>query len=61
MTPGKAGLESCIHAVVKGADNTVGRLKAADFFSFPLDGGGKYICGDRRTEPAPAKAGVEPW
>ena len=28
-------MESCIHAVVKGADNTVSRLKAADFFLLP--------------------------
>src|SRR4030066_1162967 len=32
-------MESCIHAVVQGANNTVRRLKAADFFSFPLEGG----------------------
>jgi len=37
MTPGKAGGISGER--LKGASNTVSRLKAADFFSFPLDGG----------------------
>ena len=37
MTPGKAG--SLLGERLKGASNTVSRLKAADFFSFPLDGG----------------------
>ena len=37
MTPGKAG--GLFGERLKGADNTVSRLKAADFFSFPLDGG----------------------
>src|SRR3990172_5324406 len=45
-------MESCIHAVVKGADNTVSRLKAADFI-LPLPphrggwGGGGGGCGWR--------------
>jgi len=37
MTPGKAG--GLLGERLKGASNTVSRLKTADFFSFPLDGG----------------------
>jgi hypothetical protein len=37
MTPGKA--EGLLGERLKGANNAVSRLKAADVFSFPLDGG----------------------
>src|SRR4030065_277308 len=35
VAPPPPSMESCIHAVVKGADNTVSRLKAADFLLLP--------------------------
>jgi hypothetical protein len=38
MTPGKAG--GLLGERLKGATNAVSRLKAADVFSFPLDGEG---------------------
>src|SRR3989344_5384411 len=54
MTPGKAG--GLLGERLKGANNTVSRLKAADFFSFPLEGGRG---GNRKRAggPFPPRAG----
>src|SRR3990172_5770893 len=54
MTPGKAG--GLLGERLKGANNTVSRLKAADFFSFPLEGGRG---GNRKRSggPFPRRAG----
>src|SRR3989344_2666042 len=55
MTPGKAG--GLLGERLKGANNTVSRLKAADFFSFPLEGGRG---GNRKRSggPFPRRAGA---